>query len=189
MSDDFDPTARIPIEALGENVLQAIGLLMASAASVDIALTFQIIRTITNDAQARLNAFPLVFGAEVGVKLGVLRTFLVHRVKDKENLEITLDRIQKCFDKRNLFAHGLPMEGGKYGDVGVREMRFTGETKALPAARYFSCDQILSYARELQFRALQLDTELTKLGITPYKKLESSELSSRPVSGPAPRAK
>ncbi len=185
---DFDPSVPIAHETnLGETNLSAIGLLMVTGAVVEIALSFQILRTISNEDKARVFALPLVVGQEISVKLGILRTFLAHRVRDREPFEYSVSRLQKLFDRRHLFAHGTTVIGRTKDELCVREFKFVGEKKMPAENRYFTKDQVVRYAREMVYRCNHIDVELSALGIKPFTELNVEEfLPPTPPLGPAP---
>jgi hypothetical protein len=134
----FERDEPTEIEAMiGEKIAAAIGYLLVTAAAVDHGLTLLIMRLVTNDDETSWNMAPLLMGQDVSVKLGVLRTFLVHRVTDREELKKSLHRIKKCFDKRNLFAHGGTSPGRTDAEVCVREFKLSGKDGKTQRARYF----------------------------------------------------
>ncbi len=166
----FDPSRAIPHETLiSAETLAAIGMLITTAASAEIALVYIMAGCISNDEPTRANIVPLVAGQNISVKLGVLRTIFRTRTKDYEKGIRAIGRLQKCFDVRNLFAHGIiaVKKTTPEGHISVTELKIEGEKREWSKPKILSPKQILAYGREIAFRVRELESEIRRQGATP----------------------
>lgn len=181
MTEPFNPDEPIPTETLlPEAYYYNVGLLVAVCSDADTNLGFQILRTIIRDSVSRVYAMPLIAGMDVSVKLGILRTVIVDRVGDTTDIDHCLSRMQKFFDKRNIFCHGMAKPAAKKDYVSIQELKFVGAKRTPTEPHVFEIKQIKVYARELRYRSFQLDEELTRAGFAKLSLLEESELIALP---------
>jgi hypothetical protein len=169
-NDKFDPGKQVRHEVdISPKTLTAIGVLITAAASAEIAITYQIIACISNDEQTRANVRPLIASQNISVKLATLRTIFTTRASEYENALQGVGRLQKCFDMRNLFAHGLIMVKGKTppNHVMVAEIKKEGEKREWAKPKTIATTQILTCGREITFWIRQIEAEIRSQGAAP----------------------
>ena len=157
---------KLPMEQIYDgSIREAIGTLFLTAAVAEYALTLSLLRLLGHlHSQNPLTALPLQ-GMEIRVKLQIINSATALIVpEEKDAIRKICRKIEKAFQKRNLFAHGMPSRKKTGDKIAMFYAKYT-ETGRFPQPEVLTSDQINQYARRIHQRTLALGDHLTTSGV------------------------
>jgi len=157
---------KLPMEQIyDDSIREAIGTLFLTAAVAENALTLSLLRLLGHlHSQNPLTALPLQ-GMEIRVKLQIINSAATLIVpEEKDAIRKICRKIEKAFQKRNLFAHGMPSRKKTGDKIAMFYAKYT-ETGRFPQPEVLTAAQILEYARKIYDKTIGLDDHLTASGI------------------------
>jgi hypothetical protein len=152
-------------ENIDPEILQAIGLLVATASAVDMQAGMQIIRLISPINFMSFHAMPVVMGMEFKVKTQLLKILLASYSAD-ETGELTklCDRMRELYTRRNEIAHAVMVPDKKPGQAKFQLLKAEAKTGFMIPAKILGTEQIRNWGRELLICSFKLEQALTELG-------------------------
>jgi len=161
-----DPMQRTKLEDQVEpEMLNAIGLAIATAGTTESSLGLQILRIVGGQNRFDVGALPLVGGMQIRVKLNIIRILCAARhPNEAKEISRICDGIQDAFSNRDVIAHSvvMPNEANK-GRYAFRDLRVNKDGR-MPDPTMFTIEDVRSIAHRLLALSLDLDQKLTALG-------------------------
>lgn len=157
---------KIPMEQIYESsIREAIGTLFLTSAVAETVLTICLLRLLGHLHSQNPHIMLPLQGMAIRVKLQTINAAAAMIIsEEKDNIKNLCRKIDKAFEKRNLFAHGMTSRKTTGNKIAIFYPKFT-ETGDFPQPEVLTSEQIRQYARKIYERTLALDDYLTDAGI------------------------
>jgi len=137
---------------------------MMLGGAVEHSMNFHILRFLSYPHPASPLALHAISGADLSVKLAIIRTYAATmRHRGKKVSEIC-DKIRAGYSRRNEFAHGVISPGPQGKSVLVRSLKPAKNGLMRQPIKY-TAKEIRGFNKALHDAALELDDALTELGL------------------------
>jgi hypothetical protein len=179
----------LPLEHdFNDEVFQAIGLLMATAAHTDFVMSHHMLRLIA-ERKRRIpyHAAPLISGTDFKVKLGFYRVFVSLYFDDTDTRYLfnkILDRLESAYQRRNEIAHGSLRPRRNKTELSVQGWRIKPKLGGYPPPQVVTLNQIREWTLQLFIWTEQLTGLLDQLGFprdADRRKARTTASRKRPV--------
>lgn len=157
---------KLPMEQIYDSsIREAIGTLFLTATVAETALTLSLLRLLSHlHSQNPLIMLPLQ-GMKIRVKLQIINAAAAMIIpEEKDNVKKLCRKIDKAFEKRNLFAHGMTSRKTTGNKIAIFYAKYT-DSGDFPQPEVLTSDQIRKYSQKIYERTLALDDHLTDSNI------------------------